>query len=170
MRLAVRLWHDADIFVIVVFAGKREPFLGPGALDDFEHFGKPFGALAIGNAVGLIGAREAAAADAEEQPATADVIDRGAVFGQAQRLAQRQNLDAGTDLDVFGAGGDCARDRHWYRTDRPLGRHMNLRQPDGVETPTFGGVDLLESGREGLGLALPGAPLKFVEHAEFETH
>src|SRR5215469_3997946 len=87
MRLAVRLWHDADVFVIVVFAGERELFLGPGTLYDFEHFGKAFGALAIGNAIGLIGAREAAAADPENQPAMADMIDSGTVLRQAQRLA-----------------------------------------------------------------------------------
>src|SRR5215831_19203038 len=112
MRLAVGLWHDADVFVIVVFAGEREPFLGPGSPDDFEYFGKALGALAIGNAVGLISTRETAAADPEDQPAMADMIDGGTVFRQAQRLAQRQNLDAGTDLDVVSAGGDRAGDRH----------------------------------------------------------
>src|SRR6516164_9005906 len=170
MRPAVGLWHDADVFIVVVFAGKRELFLGPGALDDFEHFGKALGALAIRNAIGFIGARKAAASDAEDQPAMADMIDSGAVFRQAQWLAQRQNLDAGTDLDVFRAGGNRARDSHWHRADRPLGRHVDLGQPDSVETPPLGGIDLLEGGFEGLGLALPWAPLKFVEHAEFETH
>src|ERR1700739_1129163 len=106
MRLAVRFWHDADVFVIVEFAGERELFLGPGSTDNFEYFGKALGAFAVGDAVGLIGTREAAAADAEDQPAMADMIDGGAVFRQAQRLAQWQNLDACADLDVFGAGGN----------------------------------------------------------------
>src|SRR5260370_10155586 len=47
---------------------------------------------------------------------------------------------------------------------------MDFRQPDRVETPTLGGIDLIESGGERLGLALARAPLKLVEHAEFETH
>src|SRR6516162_6635522 len=170
MRLAVRVWHDADVFVIVVFAGERELFLGPGTLDDFEHFGKAFGALTIGNAIGLISAREAAAADPEDQPAMTDMIDGGAVFRQSQWLAQRQNLDTGTDLYVVGAGGDRARDRHRHRTDRPLGRHMDFRQPDSVETPALGRVDLIKGGCKRLGLGLARAPLKLVEHAEFETH
>ena len=45
---------------------------------------------------------------------------------------------------------------------------MDLGQPDRVETPALGGVDLLESGVEGLGLALPRAPLKLMEDAKFE--
>src|SRR6202007_2064831 len=32
------------------------------------------------------------------------------------------------------------------------------------------GIDLIEGGGECLGLTLPRAPLKLVEHAEFETH
>src|SRR5215471_1396009 len=170
MRLAVGLWHDADVFVIVVFAGEGEPFLGPGSPDDFEYFGKALGALAIGNAVSLIGAREATAADPEDQPAMADMINGGAVFRQAQRLAQWQNLHAGTDLDVFGAGSDRARDRHRHRTDRTLGRHMDFRQPDRVEAPALCGVDLVEGGGECFGLGLARTPLKLVEHAKFECH
>src|SRR5262249_2866527 len=68
------------------------------------------------------------------------------------------------------AGGDRARDSHRHRAYRALGRHMDFRQPDGVEPPAFGGVDLFEGGGEGLGLALTGTPLKLVEHAEFECH
>src|SRR5216683_4896021 len=47
---------------------------------------------------------------------------------------------------------------------------MDFRQPDRVEAPTLGGIDLIESGGERLGLALARAPLKLVEHPEFETH
>ena len=45
---------------------------------------------------------------------------------------------------------------------------MDLGEPDRVEPPTLGGVDLLERGGEGLGLVLPWPPLELVEHAEFE--
>ena len=65
MRLAVGLWHDADAFVIVVFAREGKSLLGPGALDDLEHLGEALSALAVGNAVSFIGTREAAAADAK---------------------------------------------------------------------------------------------------------
>src|SRR5271169_1186179 len=170
VRLAVGLWHDADVFVIVVFAGERKGFLGPCPLDDFEYLAEAFGALAIGDAVGLIGPREAAAPDPEDQPATTDVIDRRGLFSQPQRLAQRQNLDAETDLDVLGSGRDGAGDRQRRGADRALGCHMDLGQPNGIEPPALGGVDLLEGGRERFGLALSGAPLELVKYSEFECH
>src|SRR5215469_1688912 len=170
MGLAVRLWHDADVFVIVVFARKRKGLLRPGALDDFEHFGEAFGALAVGDAIGLVGTREAAAPDPKEQPAAADVVDGRGLLRQAQRLAQRQNLDAETDLYVFCPSRNGAGNRQRRRADRALRRHVNLGQPDGVEPPALGGLDLLKSSRKCLSLALPGAPLKLMKHAEFECH
>ena len=94
MRRVERLRHNANILVIVVFASEREALLGPRPLDHFEHLGKAFGAFAVGNAVGLVGAREAAATDPEDQPAMADMIDGGGIFRQPQWLAQWQNLDA----------------------------------------------------------------------------
>src|SRR5262249_21632136 len=133
------------IFVIVVFAGERELFLGPGALDYFEDFSKALRALAIGNAVGLVGPRKTAAADAENQPSMANVIDGRGVFGPTQWLEQRHEPKRRADLDVLGAGGNRAGDRHRHRAHRTLGRHVNFGQPDGVETPALGGVDLLES-------------------------
>src|ERR1700746_61321 len=100
----------------------------------------------------------------------ADMIDGCAVFRQAQRLTQWQNLDAETDLDVVGTGGNRTRDRQPHRAYRPFGRHMDFRPPDRVETPTLGGVDLIEGSGERLGLALAWTPLKLMEYAEFETH
>jgi hypothetical protein len=47
---------------------------------------------------------------------------------------------------------------------------MDLGQPDGIEPPTLGGIDLFEGGGERLGLALARAPLELVEHTEFECH
>src|SRR5271167_3350334 len=49
--------------------------------------------------------------------------------------------------------------------------HEFQRRPGQSEAEAFAtAFDLLESRREGLGLALARAPLKLVEHAEFETH
>ena len=47
---------------------------------------------------------------------------------------------------------------------------MDFRQPDRVEPPALGGIDLLESGVEGFALALSRAPLELVENAKFEGH
>src|SRR6266436_4460907 len=98
------------------------------------------------------------------------MIDGGGIFRQPQRLAQRQNLDAETDLDIVGAGGNRTRNRQRHRADRPFGRHMDFRQPDRIETPTLGGIDLIESGGERFGLALTRTPLKLMKHTELETH
>src|SRR5580692_4355219 len=126
MRLLVRLRPDADVFVIVVFARKRKGLLGPGAPDYLEHFGKAFGALAVGDPVSFIGPREAAAPDAEEQPAMADVVNRRGLFRQSERLTERQNLDAETNLDLLCPRRDGAGDRQRRRADRAFGRHMDF--------------------------------------------
>src|SRR3954447_26113601 len=47
---------------------------------------------------------------------------------------------------------------------------MNFGQPHRVKTPAFSRIDLFERGRERLLVADPGGPLKFVKHAELETH
>jgi hypothetical protein len=47
---------------------------------------------------------------------------------------------------------------------------VNFGQPDGIEPPALGSIDLLEGSRECLGLALARPPLELVEHAEFESH
>src|SRR5262249_18018600 len=124
----------------------------------------------VRDAVGLVGAGKAATADAEEQPSVADVVDGRGLFGKPQRLAQRQDLKPRADLDVFGTRGNRARDGHWHRAHLALGSHMDLRQPDSVETPALGGVDLFKGSGKCLGLSLPRASLKLVKHAEFETH
>ena len=96
----------------------------------------------------------------------ADVIDGRGVFRQTQRLAQRQDLNPGPDLDVFGARGDRARDGHRHRAHRALGRHVDLGQPDGVETPAFGGVDQFKGILEGRCLGRAWHSVKLVEDPE----
>jgi hypothetical protein len=44
-------------------------------------------AFGVRDAVGLIGARKPTAADPENQPAMADLIDGGGFFGNPQRVA-----------------------------------------------------------------------------------
>src|SRR6202043_3950901 len=116
--------------------------------------GEALSALAVGDAVSFIGTREAAATDAKQQPAAVDVIDGRGLFRQAKGLAQRQDLNAETNLDVLGAGRDGAGDCQRRRAYRALRCHMDLGQPDGIEPPPLRRVDLLEGGCESLGLAL----------------
>ena len=169
-RLLVRLRGHRDVVEAVILALVRKPVLGPGLFQDFERLGEAVAAFAVRHAIGLVGAREAAATDAEDQPAVADLIDRRDLLGEAQRMAQRQHLDRGADLHPLGAGGDRAGQGQRRRQHRTLRRDMDLGQPHRVEAPALGRVDLLERGRERLLVADPGRPLKFVKHAELETH
>src|SRR5437870_4362630 len=72
--LLIRLRADRDMLeaVIVALVGKRR--LGPRPLQDLQRLGEALAALAVGNAVILIGAHDAAAADAVDQPAMADLV------------------------------------------------------------------------------------------------
>src|SRR6266571_2860207 len=60
----------------------------------FQGFGEALAAFRVGDAVILIGAHDAAAADAVDQPAVADLVDRRGLFGEAQRVGQRQHLES----------------------------------------------------------------------------
>src|SRR6516162_7618506 len=88
-RLLKGLGHDRDLLEAVVFALVREARLGPGLLDDVEDLTKPLAALGVRDAIGLVGLRHPAAADAEDQPAVAQLIDRRRLPGEPQRMAQR---------------------------------------------------------------------------------
>ena len=109
MRLLHRARHQREILEAVVTAAIGADRLGPGLLDDVEALGETVLALLVGDAVGVVGAREGAAADAEDQPAAADLVDRRGLLGEAQRVAERQDLHRGADLDPAGARGDRAR-------------------------------------------------------------
>src|SRR5204863_5151579 len=95
--------------VILALVGKR--LLGPGPLQDFERLGEALAALAIGHAIGFVSAREAAAPDPEDEPATADLVERRDFLGQPQRVTQRQYLHRGADLHALCARVDRARHR-----------------------------------------------------------
>jgi hypothetical protein len=48
----------------------------------------------------LVGARKAAAPDAENQSAVADLVDGGGLLGDAQRMAERQYLQPALSLQL----------------------------------------------------------------------
>jgi len=110
---------------------------------------------------------KARAADAEDQPALADLVDGGDLLGQPQRMAERQHLHGRADLHPFGALGDGRGQDQRRGQHRALGREMQLGQPHGVEPPALRRIDLLEGLLKGLRRARAGRALKLVEHAEF---
>ena len=94
--------------MILALVGKAR--LGPRLLDHVQDLAEAILALGIGNAIGVIGLRHAAAADPKDQPAVAQLIDGRRLLGQPQRMAQRQDLHGDADLDAPGARGDRAGD------------------------------------------------------------
>src|SRR5690349_19710531 len=82
-RLLARFRHEMDVAERIEPTLVRKAVLGPGALQDLERLGEALAALLVGDAVGSVGARKAAASDAEDQPAVADLIDGGGLLGDA---------------------------------------------------------------------------------------
>ncbi len=124
-------------------------------------------ALAVVDAVGLVGVREARAADAEDQAAVGELVDGRGLLGDPQRMAERQHLHCRADLHALGALGDGGGEDHRRGKHRALGREVQLGEPHGVEAEPLGRIDLREAIGEGRRLAGARQALKFVEHAEF---
>src|SRR5262249_61039853 len=96
-RLLHRLRHDRDVLDVVKLARVGEIVFLPGALDDLETLNLAVLAFGIGDVERLIGLHDAAAPDAEDQPALGDVIQDRAFLGDANRITQRKHLHAGPD-------------------------------------------------------------------------
>src|SRR5947199_10755087 len=105
MRLLHRSWHQGETVEAVVMAAMRAGRLGPGHFDDVEAFGEAVLAFLVGDAIGLIGAWKGAAADPENEAAAADLVQGRGLFGEAQRVTERQYLHRRADLDAAGSGG-----------------------------------------------------------------
>src|SRR5581483_6052600 len=170
IRLLQRARHEREVAEGVELAFEGEALVAPRALENLQHLGEALAALRIGDAVALVGAREAAAADAEDQPSAADVVQRRHFLGEPHRVAQGQDLHGNADLEAACAGGDGAGEHEGGGGDGTFRGEVQLGQPHHVEPPALGGVDLLEGAGEGLRVALAGAPRKLVEDAELERH
>ena len=168
MRLLVGPWHRAGFVEAVIFAVVGEGFLGPGLLHDFERLIEPLAAFRIGNPIGGVAARIAAAPGAENEAAAADLVDCRAFLGKAQRVVQRQNVDGGADLDPFGARRDLPGDIHRGAQHRAPRLLVDFGQPEHVETPAVGSLDLLKALVERVDVGLSRhLPVKLVIPAEF---
>ena len=73
-------------------------------------------------------------ADAEDDPALADLVERGDLVGKNHRVAQRRHEDGRSELDTRRPRGDGAQQRHRLvagpRGDR-------IADPDRVEAEIF---------------------------------
>jgi hypothetical protein len=79
---------------------------GPCFRQDLERLQKPVAALAVRDVEALVVPRKTASPHAEFEAALGDVIDRRDILGQAQGVAQREDLDGDADLDASRAGGE----------------------------------------------------------------
>src|SRR5271165_4042690 len=75
--------RHGDIIEAVVFTAVAQARFAPRLFDDVEGLGKAFLAFQVRYAIGLVSPREAAAPDAEDQPAAADLVDGRRLLGQA---------------------------------------------------------------------------------------
>ena len=82
-------------------------------------------------------------------------------------MLQRQHMHGGADPDAFGAGGDLAGDVHRRTQYRAACLLVDFGEPEHVEPPAVGGLDLLKALFERVGVALAfDLPVKFVIPAE----
>ena len=166
MRLLVGSGRDRHLVESIELARIRKGVAFPGLEDDLQRLLEPRPALAVGNAVDVVRPRRAAAPDAEIEPALADVIDGRRLLGDAQRVLERQHLYGNADPEPRGAGCDGAGDHHRLREHGAAGVEVQLRQPDAIEPPGLGRVDLIEPQLEGLALRRAGAVLELHEHPD----
>jgi hypothetical protein len=97
VRLLIGPRHHGQIVEREILARVREPLLRPGLENDVERFLEALAALIVPNAVPRVGAREAAAPDAEVEATLADLVDGGGLLGGADGVTQRQDADPGAD-------------------------------------------------------------------------
>src|SRR5437867_12534806 len=87
----VRPGRDGRVLEAIELARVPEGIALPRLENDLERFAETRLTLAVGDAVDVVGAGNAAAADPELEAALADVIERRHLFGDAQRMAERQH-------------------------------------------------------------------------------
>src|SRR6516165_3155618 len=102
---------QSHVLELVEFARIGERIFSPRPFEDFEGLGEALPAFAIRNTICFVSTREPAAPDAEDKPTMTDLIDCSGLFADPQRVAQRQHLHTGTDLDATGARSNSAGDR-----------------------------------------------------------
>ena len=130
MRLLHRARPDRDVLVRPELALVGEHVLGPGAGDDLVGFLEARARIRQRHVVDLVLARDAAR-EARDQPAVRQAVEHRQLFGQPQRLMQRQQVAVDQELQLLGALR--GRRRHQVRrVHQPVGRAVMLVEADAV--------------------------------------
>ena len=149
MRPLHRARPDRHVLVRPELALVGEHVLGPGAGDDLEGFLEAGARFGQRHVVHLVFARNAAR-EAGDQPAVRQAIEHRQLFGQPQRLVQRQQIAVDQEFQPLGAlrGGR----RHQVgRIHQPIGRAMMLVEADAViaqPVHLFPGIEMLGVGAD----------------------
>src|SRR5262245_16011555 len=144
MRFLIGPGDHGQIIAAKIGPAMREALVVPGFENDLEGFLETRPTLIIGDAVAGIGSGEATAPDTEVKAPAANLIHGGGLFGEANRMTQRQDTDPGADAQAGGAGSNGAgqneRDRSNRRNACPHGiswspgaGEVSLGQPDPIE-------------------------------------
>jgi hypothetical protein len=162
----IRARRDGRVLEAPVLPFVAERLALPRLEDDLERLAKARLTLRVGDAVHVVDAREAAAADPEVEAPGADLIDCRGLFGDAQWIVQRKHLDGHPDPQALGARRDRARDHDRRREHGSRRREVHLAEPHAVEPPRLGGVDDVEALAERGGLVAAAADLELHEYPE----
>ena len=122
---------------------EREALAGPRAAQDLHGIHRPRQALGERDAehAELLGTP--GDAEAERQPALAELVDDGRVLGQPQGIVQRRQDDAGAQPDPIGGRGE-GRQHRQQRGQVSVRGAVVLAHPGGVEAQRLGEADQLE--------------------------
>ncbi len=129
-RLLQRARPQRHILVIPEAAAIRKDVLAPGAGDDVERLFEAGARVGERHVVDLVFARNAAG-KARDQPAVRHAVEHRQLFGEAQRLVQRQQVAVDQQFQVFGALRR-GRGEQVRRVHQPVGRAVMLVEADAV--------------------------------------
>ena len=126
--------------------------------------------LGVGLLAPEVGFHHAAAAHADLQPSVAQVVEHADLFDQAERMVQRQHVDARAEAQASRALGHRGQEHVLRRRQAVDGRRVVLGQVVGVEAGRVEALDLDQPLAIDLVQALPRHRLDVVEHAESHGH
>src|SRR6185369_2993857 len=99
MRFLHRSWIKRELVELPELAAMAEPLVGPGFQYDLECFVETLAIVVTGHPEDFVVHFGIARADAEFQSSARNRIDHGVVFGTMERMAQREDRDARTEMD-----------------------------------------------------------------------